>query len=143
MEPRISIVTLGVGDLERSVRFYRDGLGWPTSAASAGDVVFLQAGCLVLALYPRTLLALDARVSDQGSGFGGITLAHNVRAIDEVDQLLREAVAAGGSVLKPGVETDWGGYHGYFADRDGYPWEVAWNPHFELGPSGELILPRA
>ncbi len=142
MEPRISLVTLGVADLERSVRFYRDGLGWPLSSASAGDVAFFRTGGAVLALYPRSLLAADAHLSSGAPGFGGITLAHNVASREQVDAVLAEAAAAGAVILKPAQEAEWGGYTGYFADPDGHPWEVAWNPYFPLGPDGSVQLPK-
>lgn len=142
MEPYISLITLGVTDLERALRFYRDGLHWPISGASGGDVAFFHTGGVVLALYPRTLLAADARLSDTGSGFGGIALAHNVPSREQVDRVLAEAAAAGGSILKPAEEAEWGGYSGYFADPDGYPWEVAWNPGFPLSADGRVTLPE-
>lgn len=142
MEPRISLVTLGVTDLERAVRFYRDGLGWPMSSASVeGDVAFFQVGGAVLALWHRHLLAEDARLPAEGSGFRGIALAQNVRGREEVDTVLAEAVAAGAMLLKPGTPADWGGYSGYFADPEGYPWEIAWNPGFSLAADGSVTLP--
>ena len=142
MDARISLITLGVADLARSLRFYRDGLGWPLSSASGGDVAFFRAGGVVLALYPRDALAADAYLSPDGSGFGGIALAHNVAVREQVDVILTEAVAAGASLLKPAQEAEWGGYSGYFADPDGYPWEVAWNPGFPLGEDGTVQLPE-
>ena len=143
MEPRISLITLGVGDLDRSLRFYRDGLGWPVSSASVeGEVAFFRSSGAVLALYPRHLLAADMHVPPDGSGFGGIALAQNVREKAEVDVILAQAHAAGGSILKPAEEAEWGGYHGYFADLDGYPWEIAWNPGFPMRPDGSIILPE-
>jgi uncharacterized protein len=142
MQPRITLITLGVGDLERALRFYRDGLGWPLSSASVeGDVAFFRTDGAVLALYPRELLAADAHLPPDGSGFGGIALAQNVRSRAEVDAVLAQAMAAGGAILKPAVEAEWGGYHGYFADLDGYPWEIAWNPGFPINPDGSLDLP--
>lgn len=142
MEPYISLITLGVADLERALRFYRDGLHWPMSGASGGDVAFFHTGGVVLALYPRPLLAADARLSKTGSGFGGIALAHNVASPEQVDRVLAEVAAAGGTILKPAEQADWGGYSGYFADPDGYPWEVAWNPGFPLTPEGRVLLPE-
>ena len=146
MEPYISLITLGVTDLERALRFYRDGLRWPLSGASGGDIAFFRTGGVVLALYPRALLAADAHLAAAGSssssGFGGITLAHNVASRDAVDQVLAEAVAAGATLLKPAEQAEWGGYSGYFADPDGYPWEVAWNPGFPLGLDGHVTLPE-
>ena len=140
MEPRLNIVTLGVSNLEKAVTFYRDGLGWPQSSASVGDFsIFSLSTGTALALYPRNLLASDARVKDNG-GFGGITLAQNVVSKVLVDKTLEQAVGAGAKLLKPAQEAEWGGYSGYFADLDGHPWEIAWNPYFEL-VRGKLKLP--
>ena len=129
MEPRISFVTLGVSDLERSARFYEEGLGLPR-LESPPSVAFFEMGKTWLALYPRHLLAADAGVSAEGSGFSGIALAHNVRSATEADRLLQDAAAAGGRIVKAAQTAAWGGYSGYFADPDGYLWEVAWNPRF-------------
>ena len=131
MEPRISLITLGVSDLTRSTTFYRDGLGLPTREDYEGVTFFNLQGTW-LALYPSEELAADARVAADGDGFRGFTLAHNVRSKEEVDALLKQAQGAGATILKPAQDTDWGGYSGYFADPDGYLWEVAWNPHFDL-----------
>ncbi len=141
MEPRITLVTLGVADLERSLAFYRDGLGWtPSSASVAGEVAFFQANGLVLALWPRHLLAADARLAAD-DGWGGVTLARNVELRQEVDELIGAWVAAGGRLLKAPLETDWGGYSGYAADPDGHPWEIAHNPYWTLAADGSLTLP--
>jgi uncharacterized protein len=142
VEARISVITLGVNDVQRSLVFYRDGLGWPVS--SAGDVNFaiLRTGGTALALYPRALLAEDANVPADGNGFGGITLGHNVGSKEAVDAALAAAMAAGGTILKPAMDTFWGGYSGYFSDLDGYPWEVAWAPDFPLAADGSLQLPE-
>lgn len=129
MEPRLTIVTLGVSDLERSVRFYRDGLGLPLRKWPS-KIAFFQTGSTWLALYPRDALAADATVPAAGSGFRGFTIAHNVRTREAVDALLAEAQRAGGRIVKPAHDADWGGYSGYFADPDGFLWEVAWNPQF-------------
>ena len=129
MEPRISFVTLGVSDLERATRFYAEVLRLPRRKTPP-EVAFFEMGPTWLALYPRHLLAADAGVSNDGSGFPGFALAHNVRSPAEVDALIAEAGAGGGRVVKPGHDTDWGGYAGYFADPDGFLWEVAWNPAF-------------
>jgi catechol 2,3-dioxygenase-like lactoylglutathione lyase family enzyme len=129
MEPRISFVTLGVGDLDRSVRFYEEGLGLPR-LKSPPTVAFFELGRTWLALYSRHLLAADAGVPAEGSGFSGVVLAHNVRSVPEVDRLLEKAAARGGRIVKAGHTADWGGYSGYFADPDGFLWEVAWNPRF-------------
>ena len=142
MEPRISLVTLGVRDLPRAVRFYRDGLGWPQSSAGNDDTAFFRTGGIVLALYRRDLLAADSNLPDEGSGFGGIVLAHNVRRKELVDAVLDEVAAAGGTVLKPAEDAFWGGYTGCFADPEGYPWEVAWNPGFPLADDGTVHLPE-
>lgn len=143
MEPRLSLVTLGVEDLARSRRFYEQGLGWkPSSAGDHENVVFYPLGGMALALYGRAALAADANLKDTGSnGFGGITLAHNVRTREEVDAVLARARQAGARILKPAQDVFWGGYSGYFADPDGHPWEVAWNPHFKLAADGSLQLP--
>lgn len=129
MEPRISFVTLGVSDLERATRFYAEGLGLP-QLKSPPTASFFELGRTWLALYPRHLLARDAGVAADGSGFPGFALAHNVRSAAEADRLLEQVSAAGGSVVRPARHTDWGGYAGYFADPDGFLWEVAWNPRF-------------
>ena len=129
MEPRISFITLGVTDLERSTRFYADGLGLPR-LKSPPSVSFFELGRTWLALYPRELLALDAGVPAAGSGFPGFALAHNVRSREDADRLMQDAAAAGGRIVKPAQPADWGGYSGYFADPDGFLWEVAWNPGF-------------
>jgi catechol 2,3-dioxygenase-like lactoylglutathione lyase family enzyme len=128
MKPRISLITLGVSDLERARRFYVDGLGLPVRPESGGDVVFLDLRGAWLALWPRSELARDTGMPAAGEGFRGFALAHNVLTQSEVDAVLAEAKAAGGTVVKPGQVTDWGGYAGYFADPDGFLWEVAWNP---------------
>jgi catechol 2,3-dioxygenase-like lactoylglutathione lyase family enzyme len=142
MDPWISLITLGVRDVERSRRFYRDGLGWTESAASreTEDVAFFQTGGVVLALYKRELLAADADLPPQGSGFAGFAVAHNVATRELVDAALEAAVQAGATLLKPGTEADWGGYTGYFADPDGFLWEVAWNPGFPLREDGSIEL---
>jgi catechol 2,3-dioxygenase-like lactoylglutathione lyase family enzyme len=140
MEPRVSLITLGVADLARARAFY-EKLGFRASAASQGDVVFFQAGALALSLYPRESLAEDAQVAAEGSGFTGLTLAHNVRAKEDVAAVLAEAERAGGRILKPAQDVFWGGHSGYFTDPDGHLWEVAWNPFFELAADGALKLP--
>jgi catechol 2,3-dioxygenase-like lactoylglutathione lyase family enzyme len=130
MEPRISFITLGVSDLARSTAFYRDVLKL-TQLPSPPDVVsFFEMGKTWLGLFPREELAKDARVVDDGVGFARFSLAHNVRSRETVDALLAEVAAAGGRITKPGTVADWGGYCGYFADPDGFLWEVAWNPDF-------------
>ncbi len=131
MEARISLITLGVSDLERSVRFYQQGLGLPRREGPDG-IAFFETRGTWLSLYPRESLAEDATVSAEGSGFAGFALAHNVGSPEEVDATLQQAVEAGARLLKPGQKVFWGGYSGYFADPDGFLWEVAWNPHFTI-----------
>ncbi len=131
MDPRITLITLGVGDLERAVSFYRDGLGLPKRDGPEG-IAFFETRGTWLSLYPRAALAEDAQVPVEGSGFRGFALAHNVASPEEVDGTLQQAVAAGATLVKPGQKVFWGGYSGYFADPDGFLWEVAWNPHFSL-----------
>lgn len=129
MEPRISLITLGVDDLERAARFYQECLGLPRMETPP-SVVFFEMGKTWLGLWARENLAADAGLSAQGSGFPGFALAHNVRSPAEVDALLAHVAACGGRVTKPGQATDWGGYSGYFTDPDGFLWEVAHNPGF-------------
>jgi catechol 2,3-dioxygenase-like lactoylglutathione lyase family enzyme len=140
MEQRLSIVTLGVADLTRSREFYQR-LGWHRAMANSEGIVFFQTGGMALALYPRTELAKDANLPPHGHGFGGITIAYNARTRDEVDAVLAEAQTAGATILKPAQEAFWGGYSGYFADPDGFPWEVAWNPFFTIAEDGALKIP--
>jgi catechol 2,3-dioxygenase-like lactoylglutathione lyase family enzyme len=138
MEQRLSLVTLGVSDLARSRAFYQ-ALGWKTGAAPADDVVFFQAGGMVLALWGRAQLAEDSAVADSG-GWGGITLAHNVRSPEEVDAVIGEARAAGAEIAREPAATFWGGYSAIFVDPDGHPWEVAHNPHWTITPEGDILL---
>ena len=133
MKPRISMVALGVADLEASIRFYESGLGLPLMDGPPG-VAFFNLNGTWLGLSPRDALAADATVNAAGSGFSGINLAHNVASESEVDALLEEAVAAGAKLIKKGSRADWGGYHGYFSDPDGHLWEVAHNPFVWIGP---------
>ena len=139
MEQRVSLITLGVRDLGRARAFY-EALGWTTRAAPADDVVFFQAGGMVVALWDRADLAADTGVEDAG-GWGGITLAHNERTPAEVDAVVEEARAAGGTVTREPGETFWGGYSGAFADPDGHPWEVAHNPRWLIDEEGRISLP--
>ncbi len=142
MDPRISIITLGVKDLERSLRFYRDGLGLPTTRSAEAGIIFFQTSGVCLALYPYTELAKDVseRFLVGRSKFTGITLAHNVRTKEDVDRILKQAEQAGGTIEKAARNTDWGGYSGYFSDPDGYLWEVAWGA-FDFRDDGSLIIP--
>ncbi|HMP77063.1 MAG TPA: VOC family protein [Kiritimatiellia bacterium] len=131
MKPKISLITLGVEDLARATAFYRDGLGLPMHGNHPGVAFFALEGTW-LGLYPRKDLARDALVDERGSGFRGFTLAHNVSSREAVDQVLDAAQRAGAAIVKPAADTDWGGYAGYFKDPDGFLWEVAWNPGFDL-----------
>ena len=138
MQPRITIITIGVDDLERSRRFYRAGPGLPTEGIVGaefeyGAVVFIemQSG-LRLAFWPRKSIAHDTGLSPQTKSASEFTLGHNVNSKSEVDSLMREAELAGAAILKPGHDTFWGGYSGYFQDPDGHVWEVAWSPEWTV-----------
>lgn len=136
MKPRISMITLGVNDLQRSVQFYELGLGFPRMD-SPPEVAFFTLNGTWLGLYGRDALAEDALVDPASVGFAGFTLSHNVGTQQEVDQIMDQAVSLGAVVTKPAKETDWGGYAGYFSDPDGFLWEIAHNPLFWVGPSDE------
>jgi uncharacterized protein len=139
VEQRISLVTLGVSDLTRARAFY-EALGW--RGQEVEETVFFQAGGLAVVLWGRDKLAEDAGIQDEGrDGFGGVVLAHNVRSVAEVDQVLAEAERAGATVTRPATETFYGGYAGCFRDPDGHVWEISHNPGFQLGPDGTLTLP--
>jgi uncharacterized protein len=138
VEQRVSLVTLGVSDLSRARAFY-EALGWTTGAAPDDDVVFFQTGGMIVALWDRGRLAVDSGVED-GRGWGGVTLAYNVRSPAEVDAVVEEARAAGARVAREPGATFWGGYSGVFVDPDGHPWEVAHNPHWAIGEDGSVRL---
>lgn len=138
MEQRVSLVTLGVSDLARSRAFYEE-LGWVPSSQSTDDVVFFQAGGMVLGLWDRAQLAEDSGIADSG-GWGGVTLAHNVRSPEDVDRVISEARAAGAEIPREPSATFWGGYSGVFIDPDGHPWEVAHNPGWPLDDDGSVLL---
>ncbi len=138
MEQRVSLITLGVGDLARAREFY-ERLGWTSGAAPADDVVFFQAGGMIVALWSRATLAEDSGVVDAG-GWGGVTLAYNARSPAEVDAVIAEARGAGATIPREGAETFWGGYSGVFVDPDGHPWEVAHNPHWTVRDDGSVQL---
>ena len=147
MRPRITVITVGVDDLERALGFYRDGLGLPTQGIVGteyehGAVAFfaLQAG-VQLALWPRRSIAHDAGLPVSPPSPTDVTLGHNVSSREEVDAVLAQASNAGARIVKPAHETFWGGYAGYFQDLDGHLWEVAWNPHFPFAQDGSLVLP--
>lgn len=133
MKPRISMITLGVRDLALAARFYEQGLGLPRMAAPP-DVAFFTLDGTWLGLYGREALAADAQVPAEGSGFESFALAHNVASEAEVDAVMQQAVAAGAVQVKAPQPASWGGYSGYFKDPDGHLWEVAYNPHFRVGP---------
>jgi len=139
MEQRMSVVTLGVTDLERAQAFYEQGLGW-TLGAAEGSIRFFQLNGLVLALYPRDALAEDAQVAGDDAGFAGVTLAYCTRSEEEVDEILHRAESAGGVIRKPAQKVFWGGYSGYFSDPDGHLWEIAHNPFWSLDEAGNISL---
>jgi uncharacterized protein len=138
MDQRLSLITLGVTDLGRARAFY-EALGWHTNAASEDDVVFFQAGCMVVALWSRERLAEDSAVDDNG-GWGGITLAYNTRSPADVDAVIEEARAAGGAITREPGETFWGGYSAMFTDPDGHAWEVAHNPRWTIADDGAVTI---
>lgn len=140
MDQRVSLITLGVADLSRARTFY-EALGWTTRAEPDADVVFFQAGCMIVALWDRAQLAADSGVRDPG-GYGGITLAHNVGSPAEVNEVLDQAESAGAEIPRRGAATFWGGYSGIFVDPDGHPWEVAHNPRWTLADDGSIRLPE-
>ena len=140
MDQRVSLVTLGVRDLAKARAFY-EALGWRSGAAPADDVVFFQAGCMVVALWGRAELAKDSAVEDSG-GWGGITLAYNVSSPEQVDAVIEEARAAGATIGREPAKTFWGGYSAIFFDSDGHPWEVAHNPHWTVSDDGSVTLAK-
>ena len=137
MEQRVSLVTLGVSDIDTARAFY-EALGW-SGESPDGEVVFFQAGGMIVALWGRELLARDSAVDDPG-GWGGVTLAYNARSRQEVDATLEEAERAGASIGRRGAPTVWGGYSGVFIDPDGHPWEVAHNPGWHIADDGSVHL---
>ena len=134
------IITLGVENMERSLKFYEKGLGWVRSKMSQGDIVFFKLGGIILSLYPKDKLAEDALVSPKGSGFSGITISHNTKSEEEVDEILKKVAALGAEIIKPGQPVFWGGYSGYFRDPDGYLFEVAHNPFLEFDEYDNLKM---
>jgi len=133
MQPRISMITLGVRDLDKSIAFYEKGLGLPRMD-SPPEVAFFTLNGTWLGLFGREALAEDAHVSSEGTGFNSFSLAHNVASEAEVDAVVKQAVEAGATLVKKPEKVFWGGYSGYFTDPDGHLWEVAHNPHFWVGP---------
>ncbi|HEY8865710.1 MAG TPA: VOC family protein [Solirubrobacteraceae bacterium] len=138
MDQRISVITLGVTDLDRARVFY-EALGWASGAKDDDDVVFFQAGGMIVALWDRARLAEDSGVTD-GGGWGGVTLAYNVASPAQVDALIDDARGAGATIARAGAETFWGGYAGVFIDPDGHPWEIAHNPGWTLREDGSVEL---
>lgn len=141
MKQIVSFITLGVADLTRSRSFYK-ALGWQESSGSQAEIAFFKAGSVVFGLFQREALAEDANVQPAGSGFQGFTLAHNVESEETVIKTLQEAVAAGATLTRPAEKVFWGGFRGYFADPDGFLWEVCWNPFFPLDSHGHVQLPK-
>ena len=144
MEPRVSLLTLGVSDLQRTVAFYRDGLGWPKSEVGGDEVAFFKTGGVVIALFPRPSFASDAGVDLEDvehGGFSRVSLAHNVAEENQVDSVLRDAAEAGATIVKEAQEIFFG-RHGFFADPEGFLWEVAWNPSFPMAADGSIELPN-
>jgi len=128
MEPRVSMITLGVRDLARARRFYSEGLGLPLGPDVGDEVAFFALHGAWLAVWGREELAKDAKITDNGGGFAGISIAHNVASREQVDAVMAQAAAAGATITRPAEDAFWGGYTGYFADPEGYLWEIAWNP---------------
>ena len=134
MQARISMISLGVKNLQTAVKFYQDGLGLPRKKPFSDEIAFFDLDGTWLGLYPWDKLAEDATVSLEGSGFRGVTLAHNVKSKEEVNSVISQAIGAGATLVKEAQDVFWGGYSGYFSDLDGHLWEIAWNPHFWIGP---------
>ncbi|MDP2697128.1 VOC family protein [Thalassospira sp.] len=142
MEQRLSLVTLGVGDLARARVFYEQGLGWSATSVVEGQVVFYQMNGMILGLFGRDDLVKDGNFTDTGASFSGITLAYNARSEAEVDAVMALAQKAGAVIRKPAEKVFWGGYSGYFLDLDGHPWEVAHNPFWEITKDGRMVIPQ-
>ncbi|SFW87936.1 VOC family protein [Chitinophaga sancti] len=141
MRQKLTLVTLGVRDLQKSISFFEDGLGWKRSSGSQDGVAFFQLNGMVLSLFGRKELAADANVPEEGSGFPAFSLALNAKDRAEVDSVLKQAAQAGAVIVKPAEEVFWGGYSGYFRDPEGFLFEVAHNPFWELDENDNIILP--
>lgn len=138
MDPRVSFITLAVADIDATRRFYVDGLGWPTELDVPGEVIMIRVGeRLILSLWAETEFEAEVGAIRRGPGLAPLTLAHNVASKEEVDAVLATARAAGADQVGPAEDRDWGGYTGYFADPDGFRWEIGWNP----GPTGQIVVP--
>jgi uncharacterized protein len=138
MEPKINLVTLGVADFSRSLAFYRDGLGW--KAKVQGDIAFFQMNSVIFSIYPRAALAKDANVPEEKMRGSGMVLAYNTENEKEVDEIIKNAEKIGAKIVQPPSKAEWGGYHGYFSDPDGYLWEIAYNPFWKLDEKGNVLL---
>ena len=134
MQARISMISLGVKNFQTAVKFYQDGLGLPRKKPYSDEIAFFDLDGTWLGLYPWDKLAEDATVSLEGSGFRGVTLAHNVKSKEKVNSVISQAIGAGATLVKEAQDVFWGGYSGYFSDLDGHLWEIAWNPHLWIGP---------
>ncbi len=134
MQARISMISLGVKDLQTAIKFYQQGLGLPRKEPYSDDIAFFDLNGTWLGLYPWDKLAEDVTVAQEGSGFRGVTLAHNVKSKEEVNSIISQAIGAGATLVKEAQDVFWGGYSGYFSDLDGHLWEIAWNPHLWIGP---------
>jgi len=144
MKPSISLITLGVDNLQRSLAFYRDGLGWPVAQTDNDDVAFFQmSNGVVLSIFLRYKLAEDANIAATGSGYCAMTLAHNVGSEGEVDAVIATVEKLGAKITKKPQKAFWGGYTAFFADPDGHLWEVAYNPHWGLDKKGAIVFPKS
>ena len=141
MDQRLSVITLGVRDIARSRKFFEEGLGWHRDGGE-DDVAFYQAGSFVVSLYEWPKLAVDAGVSEEGSGFRGMSIGYCTRSEAEVDELMARATASGATIMVAARKTFWGGYAGYFADLDGHMWEIAHNPYWHITAKGETLLKK-
>jgi predicted lactoylglutathione lyase len=141
MRQKLTLITLGVNDFKKSLAFFENGLGWKKSAASTGDIAFFPLGGMVLGLYPRELLAEDANVQPEATGFSGISLSYNAKSEKEVNEVLRQVEKLGATIVKPAQKVFWGGYSGYFKDLDGHLFEVAYNPFWELDENDNVRFP--
>jgi catechol 2,3-dioxygenase-like lactoylglutathione lyase family enzyme len=142
MRQKFNLITLGVNNFQKSVDFYENGLGWKKSPTSVGDLALFPLGGMILALYPKHLLAEDATIENEGSGFSGIAISYNAKSEKEVEEVLEQVKDLGATIVKPAQKVFWGGYSGYYRDLDGYLFEVAYNPFWELDEKGDIILPE-
>ena len=140
MQQNLHIITLGVSDLKKTLEFYESGLSWKKSKASKDKIAFFEMGGIVISFFSKEALAKDANLSNNGSGFSGITIAYNTKTEDEVDKVLEKVKELGAEIIKPAKKADWGGYSGYFKDIDGHIFEVAYNPHFEFDENDNLNI---